>query len=442
MPAAMWGRGFGRQWSPWGAAPCPWARCHLVPPRQGEPGRNIPSSVGRGFLPSQMPNPWKTASSGCPGCAPNPGPLRLAEGAGGGTQPRGEARLLAGCCRLGRASRPSSPRVGRPLPRPEPCGERCPAASSALPVSDSRGAAPAGLQGGQGAAMCHGRPRLTVPLMRPGPSSSSRGRRLGCATVFWGHEGACRAARAPDGGQEGANAAAELRAQLCVVAVPQPILPSVRHPLPSPSPVGLRASFWGGRNPPSPRGTGHPRAALRPGALCALAQRSQEMGLPFPSSPQLFLPGRESPKASLAHYIAAHLLLPSTNKRTSLVIYLFSPLSHPPPTGFEQPEADPGSNGGCRRGAAPLQFHLVCGGAAASDTAAERLSLELPPRTLPLMDHAIFFSLLFTLYCSCFCTGKRCWSAQKSFRSRLAAELCLIIVIIWKQVMGIFPMLI
>lgn len=169
------------------------------------------------------------------------------------------------------------------------------------------------------------------------------------------------------------------------------------------------------------------------------------MGLPFPSSPQLFLPGRESPKASLAHYIAAHLFLPSTNKRTSLLIYLFSPLSNPittTTTGFEQPEADPGSNVGCRRGAAPLQFHLGRGGAATSDTAAERLSLELPPRTLPLMDHAIFFSLLFTLYCSCFCTGKRCWSAQKSFRSRLAAELCLIIVIIWKQVMGIFPMLI
>lgn len=60
------------------------------------------------------------------------------------------------------------------------------------------------------------------------------------------------------------------------------------------------------------------------------------MGLAFPSSPRLFLQGRESPKASLAHYIAAHLFLPSTNKRTSLFIYLFISLFPNPPVLSDQ----------------------------------------------------------------------------------------------------------
>lgn len=58
----------------------------------------------------------------------------------------------------------------------------------------------------------------------------------------------------------------------------------------------------------------------------------------------------------------------------------------------------------------------------------------MDPR-FPLVFYLHFIALVFAL-------AKRCWRAQKSFRSRLAAELCLIIVIIWKQVMGIFPMLI
>lgn len=49
---------------------------------------------------------------------------------------------------------------------------------------------------------------------------------------------------------------------------------------------------------------------------------------------------------------------------------------------FQQVEAKPGSNVGCRFGAAPLQFCLACSKAEATTTTAESPSLELLPHTL------------------------------------------------------------
>lgn len=229
-----------------------------------------------------------------------------------------------------------------------------------------------------------------------------------------------------------------------------PAHPPLRAPPPAqPQPRRAAGILLGRQKPPQPSGHGAPQGSTATGsALCAGAEVSGD-GAAFSFLSTALPAGPGVPQGQPCSLYCSSPI-PAQHKQAHISTYLFIFPSFQPPlppittttTGFEQPEADPGSNVGCRRGAAPLQFHLGRGGAAASDTAAERLSLELPPRTLPLMDHAIFFSLLFTLYCSCFCTGKRCWSAQKSFRSRLAAELCLIIVIIWKQVMGIFPMLI
>lgn len=148
--------------------------------------------------------------------------------------------------------------------------------------------------------------------------------------------------------------------------------------------------------------------------------------------------GQELPKASLAHYIAAHLLLPTANKRTSQFIscFPFQPPKPPPPV-LSNRRLIRVQRWGAGVGQPHLHPHL--GLEPPTPHKARRWSCLC---TLLLTDRSVSFSLLFTLYCSCFCTGKRCWSAQKSFRSRLAAELCLIIVIIWKQVMGIFPMLI
>lgn len=339
MPAATWGRGFGRQWSPWGAAPCPWARCHRVPrhqQRRASQGETFPAAWAGGFCLPKCRTHGKRPAWGAQDAHPTLVPFVSRRVQGEERSPRGRRGSWPGAW-LGAAGWDVPPALPRPISAvlflalspavsgaPLPA-QPCPPLTHGEPPR--RGAGRAGCCHVPWASPSHG------PLDASQPILILLGTKAGLCHGVLGTRGSLRGSEGcgwgPGGGRCRSRA---VRPALCG-AVPQPILPSVRHPLPSPSPVGLRASFWGGRNPPSPQGTGHPRAALRPGALCALAQRSQEMGLPFPSSPQLFLPGRESPKASLAHYIAAHLFLPSTNKRTSLVIYfpLFPTPSPPPP---------------------------------------------------------------------------------------------------------------
>lgn len=159
-----------------------------------------------------------------------------------------------------------------------------------------------------------------------------------------------------------------------------------------------------------------------PGAGAATSEDQTIIIFSLSSSPWLCLLGWESPKDTLTHYPAAH-------KGTYGIFPSKPPVSSKwRPSRVQAWGADTGQPHSAFASPVPL-----------GQKACPWSSSRAP---FPPMARAIFFSLLFTLYCSCFCTGKRCWSAQKSFRSRLAAELCLIIVIIWKQVMGIFPMLI
>lgn len=214
-----------------------------------------------------------------------------------------------------------------------------------------------------------------------------------------------------------------------------PSIVSVRCSLP----CGAASIFLRSRKAHQPQGAGLGTSGTSMARALCTEISGDGVGFFIPST--ALLARQELPKASLAHYIAAHLLLPTANKHTSQFIYCF-PLSNPPPLPvLSNRRLIRVQTWGVGVGQPQLQPHLGCDGAGATDST-QSPAMELPLRTLALMDRAVFFSLLFTLYCSCFCTGKRCWSAQKSFRSRLAAELCLIIVIIWKQVMGIFPMLI
>lgn len=162
------------------------------------------------------------------------------------------------------------------------------------------------------------------------------------------------------------------------------------------------------------------------------------MGLAFSSFPQLFLPGRSSPRPALLITLQlTYSFPPQTSARLNLFLVSLSNPPNPPPPVLSNRRLIRVQTWGAGVGQPHLHPHL--GLEPPTPHKAWRWSCLC---TLLLTDRSVSFSLLFTLYCSCFCTGKRCWSAQKSFRSRLAAELCLIIVIIWKQVMGIFPMLI